>query len=151
MNYFELQVNTPLKYVYTGKFQSPSEHWIHQKAPLIDYELIVMTSGILYLSYDGQAYTVRPGEILLLPPKTDAYRYGFQKSSCNFYWLHFMSKHEVRRFTKDTLSKRTLSQPDHLYIPEHCVISNAEKLMILMKQLQDYIRSHQLYDDHHSM
>lgn len=91
MNVYELNVSSPLHYHLTGKFIAPSDHWKHLDMPLKEYELFVMTDGVLYLSYDNIHYTVRKGEILLLPPLPDDrnHRKGYKKSQCSFYWLHF--------------------------------------------------------------
>ena len=58
MHVFELPSNTVYEYIFTGKFQAPSPHWIHQESPLKDYELFVVTEGTLYISYQGEAFTV---------------------------------------------------------------------------------------------
>ena len=68
MHVFELPSNTVYEYIFTGKFQAPSPHWIHQESPLKDYELFVVTEGTLYISYQGEAFTVETGDFLLLPP-----------------------------------------------------------------------------------
>ena len=51
MYVFELPSDTIYEYMLTGKFQAPSQDWIHQESPLSDYELIVMTEGTLYIAY----------------------------------------------------------------------------------------------------
>ena len=35
-------------YVLTGKFKSPSREWRHAYSYLAEYELFVMTEGVLY-------------------------------------------------------------------------------------------------------
>lgn len=86
-----LPLDRPLCYRLTGKFAAPSPEWMHQDAVLIDYELIVMTEGTLYLDYNGAHYTVPSGQYLLLPPCVgeDNLRHGAQPAYCEFYWLHF--------------------------------------------------------------
>ena len=75
-------------YVLTGKFKSPSREWIHAYSYLAEYELFVMTEGVLYLNYDHVDYAVKSGEYLLLPPR-DAFRRGYRPAGSSFYWLHF--------------------------------------------------------------
>lgn len=86
-----LPLDRPLRYHLTGKFAAPNAEWTHQDAALTDYELIVMTQGVLYLEYNGERYTVPTGHYLLLPPCEGQpnMRHGFQPSDCEFYWLHF--------------------------------------------------------------
>lgn len=139
MKYFELLTETPLKYHFTGKFESPSENWIHEDFPLTDYELFVITKGTLYISYHQQNYMVTEGEMLLLPPMPEPYnrRKGYRPSDCSFYWLHFSASHEVR-FTAP--QKVSLDAPHKLIIPIQQFLPCAEKVIVLMKQLQDAIR-----------
>ena len=82
MHVFELPSNTVYEYIFTGKFQAPSPHWIHQESPLKDYELFVVTEGTLYISYQGEAFTVETGDFLLLPP--GGIRKGVRPSDCSF-------------------------------------------------------------------
>ena len=56
--------------------------------PIAEYELFVMTEGVLYLSYNHVDFTVKSGEYLLLPPQ-NAFRQGFRPAGSSFYWLHF--------------------------------------------------------------
>lgn len=75
----------------TGKFKAPSSEWMHQHFQLTDYELIVMTEGILYLTYNNEKFVVKNGEYLLLPPSS-SWRQGFKPAYCSFYWLHFTTQ-----------------------------------------------------------
>ncbi|MCC8103915.1 MAG: hypothetical protein LIP11_17275 [Clostridiales bacterium] len=90
--YVQFSVDNPLQYHMTGKFVAPSESWIHQEAPLDDFELFIVTDDVLYIEHGGTQYTVENGEFLLLPPLTgpDSHRKGFHPSRCSFYWLHFL-------------------------------------------------------------
>lgn len=125
-------------YVMTGKFRAPSRSWKHQLAGLSDYELIVMTEGTLYISYNNENFTLRRGEYLLLPP--GAMRQGFQPAYCAFYWLHFTTH------TTDVpvfLTPSGVLPPTEAYftIPQTGSIPKLEKIVILMKQLQDIVKN----------
>lgn len=87
MTAFTLLVDKPVHLEMTGKFVAPSAEWIHLSRILQDYELIVMTEGVLYLAGDNEQFVVSKGEFLLLPPLTR--QYGYKSSDCSFYWLHF--------------------------------------------------------------
>lgn len=67
MTAFELIVDKPVNLEITGKFVAPSAEWVHLSRILQDYELIVMTEGVLYLAGDNQQFVVSKGEYLLLP------------------------------------------------------------------------------------
>lgn len=83
-----LPSNQIFNYGLTGKFEAPSTNWQHMLAELADYELFVMTEGILYLSHGQNHFTVKSGEYLLLPPN-GSWRRGFKPAYSSFYWLHF--------------------------------------------------------------
>ena len=91
MRYHEIPLYNPITYHMSGKFQSLTADWKHSDLYLPDYELFVVTSGVLYLEYDAKQYRVEQGEMLLLPPVPPPCnrRRGYQSSSCSFYWLHF--------------------------------------------------------------
>ncbi|NLB91320.1 MAG: helix-turn-helix transcriptional regulator, partial [Clostridiales bacterium] len=151
---YHFPIQTPLKYSRTGKFKSPSQNWIHQEIELLDYELIVMSEGVLYLSYLDKEYVVSPGEFLLLPPSQDPrnnpnvspshYRKGFKPSECSFYWLHFSCESASGNEAKEVfLSPDLLVNQEHsIYIPTQKELPFPEKLLVLMRQLQDYERSY---------
>lgn len=137
---FNFIINAPLTYAYTGKFKAPSPDWKHETFPLEDYELIVMTDGCLYIADDNGRYKVNRGEHLLLSPTPNNTRYGYYPSDCSFYWLHFSCNHEIiKKDSKDMIK----SDKEHyqLNIPLQGVLPAPEKVVILMKQLQDSIRS----------
>lgn len=135
---YVFSVDRPLNYTFTGKFQAPSSNWKHQTMPLYDYELIVMTDGCLYIADDNGQYKVDVGEHLLLSPTPNNTRYGYYASECSFYWLHFTCNHEI-------VQNDDMASPEHmnnkLFIPTQGILPTPEKTVILMKQLQDSIRS----------
>lgn len=146
MNVLEFEIDKPLEYCMTGKFEAPSPDWKHADFPLNNYELFVMTKDTLYLSYDEEQFAVKEGEFLLLPPKPAPknIRRGYQTSDCCFYWLHFEASHEVRM--RDTSDLKPdgypYPVPDYrLALPRQGRIPRPEKIVVLMKQLQDAVRN----------
>lgn len=145
MNIFQIHISKPICYHFTGKFEAPHEDWIHQYSILTDYELIVMTQGTLYISYNHKNYTVSEGEMLLLPPleEPNNYRKGFRPSACSFYWLHFACNHPVSSLLATNSSFTNLISSmttDTILIPSQIALPHSEKVIVLMKQLQDAIR-----------
>ncbi len=49
-------LNQIFKYNMTGKFKALFPEWKHNHAPLIDYELIIVTEWELFLSYLFEIY-----------------------------------------------------------------------------------------------
>lgn len=130
MKSFAFPSNQLMKYVMTGKFVAPSAHWKHEKVPLTEYELFVMTEGTLYLTYDKESFTLTSGQYLLLPPGKSS-RQGFRSSYCAFYWLHF------------SVPLQTASDKNEVpfLLPQTGNLPKPEKMAVLMKQLQDSVKN----------
>ena len=143
MNIYQLDLSLPVTYIHTGKFEAPSPNWIHENFPLLDFELIVITKGTLFISYNNTRYSVSEGEYLLLHPLEHPFnrRKGFKPSSCSFYWMHFScSQYEL--ITRSSYQNAYLQLPDHrLLLPGHKILTHPDKVLVLMKQLQDFVRS----------
>lgn len=138
MDIFEFDVRQPFTYHFTGKFKAPSPQWKHEVFPLNEYELIVMTDGCLYIADDNGRYKVNKGEHLLLTPTAGNTRFGYYPSDCSFYWLHFRGSQDI---IKRETGKDFQPESDKIYIPLQSTLPAIEKVVILMKQLQDSIRS----------
>lgn len=133
MDYHYIAIDKPVDYHMTGKFEALSEDWKHSFLLLEDYELFVMTKGTLYLEYNNRQYTVTEGQMLLLPPvePPNNTRKGYESSACSFYWMHF----GVPALPPPPALISTIS------IPEQARLAYPEKIVILMKQLQDMSRA----------
>ena len=136
MNGYEFLVDTPVNLELTGKFMAPTPEWMHLTRLLLDYELIVMTDGILYIAGDNNQYVVEKGEYLLLAPLTN--QYGYRSSNCSFYWLHFSYKGDIHAI--DLSSSTHTYQAGKIFIPQQGSLKNIEKIVVMMKQLQDSVR-----------
>lgn len=138
MKYVFFSLEKPLKYHQTGKFQAPSQEWKHLQRILTDYELIVVTEGTAYIQLEGTQYSISPGEFLLCAPALR--QFGFRTSCCVFYWLHFNSE-------KPTISGESNCFPSDVPEKQLCIpligkVPNLEKLIVLLKHLQDDARSY---------
>lgn len=138
MQAYEFSVEQPLKFEVTGKFQAPTPNWQHEVFPLADYELIVVTEGCLYIADNNGRYVVNPSEHLLLAPTPNNTRYGYHRSDCSFYWLHFSCPHDIILHNHIKFIEQ---KKDKVMIPIQGVLPSPEKVVILMKQLQDFRRS----------
>lgn len=133
---YELAVDRPVDLAITGKFIAPSPDWIHLTRVLYDYELIVMTSGTLYLASGEQRFSVSKGEYLLLPPFTN--QFGYQASECSFYWLHFSSENGIQVTALPGTDQR--ADDGKVILPQTGTLKSPEKIIVMMKQLQDSVR-----------
>lgn len=130
-----VQFDTTKEFTYhwCGKFTSPTDDWIHITRNLEDYELMVVTEGTLSIADDEAEYTVTMGEYLLMKPTH--FQHGTKASRCSFYWLHFgyHKEQQDHRIVYD-LPEFGAGQ---LQIPVIGRLSSLERIIILMKQLQD--------------
>ncbi|GIO59724.1 AraC family transcriptional regulator [Paenibacillus cineris] len=138
MNYFRFRVDGPVKMVMTGKFVSPSPEWQHMNRILMEYELFIQTRGTLYISCNEKKFALREGEFLLMPPRS--HQYGYQASDCSFYWLHFSARGETESISADELEQAC--DPEVIAIPEYGTLRSPNKLTVMLKQLQDSVRSY---------
>ncbi len=141
MDYYTLPVREPVHFHITGKFEALSAEWKHAELLLTDYELFVVTKGILYLEYNNNQYHIEEGEMLLLPPVAPPYnlRRGFQSSDCSFYWMHFEPYQDMASYTN--ISDSSTRPNNIITIPAYGRLMHPDRIVILMKQLQDMSRN----------
>jgi len=146
MNYIRFDAEKEFTYHWCGKFISPDNQWIHLTRNLMDYELFIVTDGILHIGTSTREYTVMPGEYLLMPP--NEFEHGTKPSHCVFYWMHFgynqeQNDHELLSSEKKVSStvltgaENLVYIPGYLLLPEQGKLSSPDRIIILMKQLQD--------------
>ena len=119
----EIRIDTgvPVTYRWSGKFVGKDAGWKHMERQLVDYELMVMEKGTLYIEDEWERYEVREGEWLLMEP-TKLQR-GYQASKCRFYWMHFFPGAE--------------GGDKPLILPKQGKLKNTDRVYVLLKQLQD--------------
>ena len=131
--FIDFDSNNGFEYRWCGKFTPPNDEWVHLTRNLVDYELMVVTEGTLHIADHANEYVVNKGEYLLMAPTP--HQYGTQPGICEFYWMHF----DYDGGLQDHLCSPSILeyQPDHLVIPIQGPLSSPERIIILMKQLQD--------------
>lgn len=115
-----------LSYEWGGKFQAPSEEWVHMSRVLNNYELMVVTEGTLYIADETRRYEVKKGEYVLMAPTPR--QYGHHQGGCSFYWLHFTA-----RWREEAVQ----ASASGIEIPVYGSLRSHGRVVILMKQLQD--------------
>lgn len=116
-----------VSYEWGGKFQAPSPEWIHMSRVLGNYELMVVTKGILYIADDRRRYAAGEGEYVLMEPVPR--QYGYRPSDCSFYWLHFT-------VAPGPVGVGAAGEED-APLPAYGKLPSPGRVVILMKQLQD--------------
>jgi AraC-like DNA-binding protein len=111
---------------------------------LVDHELIVMEKGTLYVEDEWERFEVHEGEWLLMEPTK--LQKGYQSSKCSFYWMHFIPHGEAqgaKARTRKTEGKAggkaegKLEGLARITIPKEGKLKNADRVYVLLKQLQD--------------
>ncbi len=133
MNVYKFTSATPFTHNMSGKFEAPNAEWMHLTRQLFDFELIIVTDGILYIADHDRCFTVNKGEYLLMRPTEN--QHGYKSSNCSFYWIHFYSTMQYETVNSDSQN----SEPDSISItiPEYGTLESLERIVVLMKQLQD--------------
>lgn len=115
----------PLQYRWSGKFVGKDASWKHMERQLLDYELIVMEKGTLYIEDEWRKYEVSEGEWLIMEP-TRLQR-GYKASKCRFYWAHFLQSAE------EVFGR----EEGRILLPRQGRLPNADRVFVLLRQLQD--------------
>lgn len=138
MKAYQFEVSCPVNYVMTGKFEAQSESWTQENISIHEFLLFVVTEGTLYISYKNKKHSVKEGEYLLLPPSiaNGEDNFGIKTSNCSFYWMNFSYNKEI---VTDEIHKFRKILHDNLYIQEQNALTNPSKVIVLMKQLQDFV------------
>ncbi|MBW5445197.1 helix-turn-helix domain-containing protein [Cohnella sp. CFH 77786] len=136
MTCYSFRVDSPVSLVMTGKFVAPSSEWKHMYRVLLEFELFIQTRGTLYIAMDKERHVLNEGDFLLMPPQ--AVQYGYRESDCSFYWLHFT----VQGGYETLESGAAGYQPGVITIPAQGTLRSPDKLIVMMKQLQDSVRSY---------
>ena len=133
MKIFKFNSAAPFQYNISGKFTSPNPEWIHLTRRLYDFELFVMTDGVLYIAEEETEYAIEKGNYLLMPPNEK--QHGYKSGACSFYWLHFSPTvaYDILYSERQTMEQDSLS----VSVPLYGKLQSLERMVILMKQLQD--------------
>ncbi|MFS0724327.1 helix-turn-helix transcriptional regulator [Paenibacillus sp. 1P07SE] len=137
MEAIELNVERPLQLTITGKFVSLSPQWKHMSRILTDFQLFIPSKGTLYIADELSRYEIQEGDYLLMPPLTR--QYGYRESDCSFYWLHVLEHSSPEA---NPPGAEAAPPARSLAIPPTGTLRNKEKLIVMMKQLQDSVRSY---------
>ncbi len=82
-----LDLTRPVQMLWFGEFISPERGWKHLTRRLFEYELFVVTEGVLFIADEGREYEVPAGEYFIMSPTVR--QHGTRVCRCRFYWMHF--------------------------------------------------------------
>ncbi len=133
MKLFKFNSATPFQYNFAGKFTAPNSEWMHLTRQLFDFELFVVTDGVLYIAENDTEYAIPKGHYLLMPPTQK--QHGYKSSDCSFYWMHFYpsTPYDTSELNTDNVEHDSIS----ITIPNFGELQSIERMVVLMKQLSD--------------
>jgi AraC-like DNA-binding protein len=77
-----------LQHYLCGKFITEG-NWRHMKRSMLQYEIIVMLEGEMFLAEDDERYVVHAGDFVCLRPGRTHYGYQSSDAPVSFYWVHY--------------------------------------------------------------
>lgn len=69
--------------------------WIHPRKTEITYEIIYVVDGEVYIESDGTKFTLKHGDLVILPPHTEHAGYRESSGRTSFYWVHFFAENPL--------------------------------------------------------
>lgn len=142
----EFQVDRPFHFNWAGKFEAPDEHWMHMSRTLIDFELIVMTKGTLYIAADKEEMVLQAGEYAIICPP--CHQYGYRPSDCTFYWAHFVyhdgmdDQNAPLHLLPSQVNAPVNAEDKKILLPMRGSLPRLDRITVLMKQIQDCDRKY---------
>ena len=133
--HLEFDLSCPVQYRWSGKYVGKDAGWQHMERQLVDYELIVMEKGTLYIEDEWERYEVKEGQYLLMEP-TDRQR-GYRPSKCRFYWMHFLPGRDRAEVLGKNRRNDEINSKTGIRFPKTGILKNIDRIFVLMKQLQD--------------
>ncbi|MGC6386064.1 helix-turn-helix domain-containing protein [Ewingella sp. S1.OA.A_B6] len=116
-----ISVSYPLRVQNGGLFISRGIG-THPTRTLTSFELIYVVRGSLSLEEENIRFDLQAGESLILFPDRKHQGIGVFDAQLKFYWLHF-----------DILQHQQKDPSLQLNIPQHCKVSDAERILALFR------------------
>lgn len=113
------------------------DDWIHFERTPDTPILYVIKSGAMYIEENHVRYELKAGDMLLL--EAGLHHIGFDKSPCDYYYVHF-SGIDLKKADTGTVSHK-----DYLYLPKHFSINDGQALIRIFTLFNEGIRIYE-YD-----
>lgn len=110
-------LDAPIRFLWFGEFISPEAGWKHLTRRLYEYEMMIVTEGVLYIADEDGEHTVKAGEYLIMPPTR--HQHGTRECRCRFYWMHF----------------RCPALPVSVSLPAHGTFADGSKIAVIADML----------------
>lgn len=130
-----IDIHQPVRFNWSGLFVAPNDKWIHMQRKLVDFELMVVQEGTLYIQDEKGQYEVRQGEYILMPPTI--LQKGYKASECTFYWMHFTGS-LPEEYVEFYASRQEIEyMPRYIVLPKCGELISKDRVYLLMQLLSD--------------
>ncbi|MEX1377192.1 MAG: AraC family transcriptional regulator [Eubacteriales bacterium] len=102
---------SPAKYVSGGWFAT-AESWLHPRRTIDTWVLIIGIKGMANIKISDNFFTVRPGDLLILPPNIEHSGYQSTKD-VSYLWFHFSA------LDSDKAGESCISIPMYMHCTTH--------------------------------
>lgn len=142
MRYIQLDSPPLPHYVNCGiAFCNKGEGHAHRKNNNV-FDLIVVYKGVLYIEEDGEKWTVKPGQALILNPLGEHFSPKPSPEATYFYWLHFdvtnswkiVTNKEIKQSNIFERSVRRLNNFS-IHLPKFYSIKSPKRVYALLDKL----------------
>ena len=117
--------------------------WRHLPRVFDLWVLALCTAGTMYMTIEGVAYTIRPGDVFLLPPKSLHFGPSDSDGPISYYWVHFEAPELNAVSEKEPVNVKQLPA-GRSYLMYHMSLLDVNTVSMLFHQL--YVNNYtQLY------
>lgn len=133
MRYFAINLDSLLKYRYSGKSEN-KEPMKHVRRVLADFEMFFVEEGELWMK-QKEIYGVKKGEVLFHAKGEE--QCGVKLNSNVFYWFHFDG--EVELYDTEEDARRACERGEKwIFFAEKFSLQNADRITIMLTELNHY-------------
>ncbi len=143
MYYLKANITKPLCCLSAGIFKADG-NWIHSTRVIDSFEIMIGIHGSIYMEQEGERFTLKEGEVLLLLPGRQHRGFACSEKGTSFFWMHFLcdSGYEIldaRSAEESIIQKQNnpfmQSLDAHILLPACFKPSGIERIQILYRQL----------------
>lgn len=147
---YSFDIHSPFSFLQMGTSDTVSGSLNHKTEKPGEYCLLLQTDHTMKLHVEHLVLTLSPGEYLLLPAAVwnqkrlpELTQSRWKQESCGFCWLCF----SVSQTLPSDLGSANKNQPNPIVLPSHGSLLRPQKVLLLIRQLQDCI--HSGYEKHY--
>lgn len=120
--------------------------WMHLPRVFDLWVLALCTKGTMFLNIDGTEYTIRPGDVFILPVRKLHYGPRLSEGGISYYWVHFQAPGLEKVLHRDSGDAKNLSTGQS-YLMHHVSLLDVNTVSMLFNQLyaNNYVQHYTPY------